>query len=80
MLILEACKRFEWAGRDDSAEVKHNCAYNHLSSLKSGPIMTAESPSGRMGNVPGVTFCQVPAVHQRLRTKNEKHRGWVDDP
>ena len=29
MFGLEACKRFEWASRDDTAEVKHHCPYRH---------------------------------------------------
>ena len=29
MFGLEACKRFEWASRDDTAEVKHHCPYGH---------------------------------------------------
>ena len=45
MLDLEACKRVEWAGRDDTAEVEHDCPYCHPLLLKSDPSMTADSPS-----------------------------------
>ena len=82
MFGLQACKRFEWASRDDTAEVKHHCPYRHPLLLKSGPnawvsassfaTSAADSPAALTTLRQNLVGMRQAGEHHLVRTRGER--------